>query len=49
MFQILKGKYDHRVTDFIPLNRSGTGGHHLKIFKQHTWLNARKCGFIQYS
>ncbi len=49
MFTILKGNYDHRVADFLSLSRSGTRGHHLKIFKQHNWLNTRKCGFVHRS
>ncbi len=46
MYKILNGKYDHRVADFMPLNRSETQGHNLKIFRQHTRLNTRKFAFI---
>ncbi len=41
MYKIWNGKYDQRVADFIALNTSRTKGHHLKVYKQHTWLAGR--------
>ncbi len=49
MYKILNGKYDPSVADFIPLKRSETRGHNLKIFKQHTRLNTRKFAFVHRS
>ena len=46
MYKILTGKYDSRVSDFIPLNRGERRGHSLKIYKQHNRLNLRKNYFI---
>ncbi len=48
-FKILNGKYDYRVADVIPLNRSETRGHNLKICKQHTRLNTRRFVFVHRS
>jgi hypothetical protein len=48
LYKILTGKYDKKVSDFIPLSKveKGTRGHNYKIEKQPFRLNVRKNSFV---
>ena len=48
VFKILNGYYEIDLTKFFTLTDvSNTRGHHMKLFKSHTRLNARSNFFTQ--